>query len=173
MSFWIRLARKLDMTNSSESKYCFYLGETNRPLADKFLVEQISKMDQKWFPFPWGKSGFDILLENSTNYALGTIEFEESIVGWGLFLLSKEEKLAHLLKILVLPTYRRKSYGKLLLDHLHHDLKKLDFERVYLEVESDNRAAQALYLSSNYRPIHLKKDFYGSKRDAVIMEAIL
>ncbi len=140
------------------------------PPVDKLL--QLIALDQLYFPYPWSKSAWEKLEVNSGEYFFGIILQNDVFVGFSLYLLSPQESLAHLLKLLVLPQFRGQGIAKIMLERDKLQLIDSRFERSYLEVAADNKQAIATYLSCGYRQIHLQKRYYSDGRDAVMMEAI-
>jgi len=135
------------------------------PSQDELTLLQ--NWDACFFPSPWSLTQW-LDLSHEKDYFLVTCSF-----GFALFRLSPLENLAHLLKILILPEKRTQGLGHQLFQFSLDELKRLNFERVYLEVEEDNICAQKLYERFGFKKLHLIKDFYGHERHAFSMELIL
>ena len=77
---------------------------------------------------------------------------------------------AELLRIAVLPNWRRQGLGARLLREMHGMLIKKGTSRVFLEVRESNTSAHALYTSLGYAEDGKRRNFYSNPReDAVLM----
>jgi ribosomal-protein-alanine N-acetyltransferase len=83
--------------------------------------------------------------------------------------MSVADSFCHLLKIVIIPDYRKRGLGKILLENSLNQLQLIGCTQFFLEVEETNTAARDLYLSFDFKIIHRKKDFYGTGRMALIM----
>ena len=73
----------------------------------------------------------------------------------------------------IIPSQRRKGYGKQLLMKTADQLKKNKVQKLFLDVRVNNEAAYALYEACGFQPIGKRKDYYhdtdGLKYDALVM----
>lgn len=76
-------------------------------------------------------------------------------------------KVIDLLYIVVDSNYRNRSIGS----NLMSELLKLDYDKVLLEVNSNNICAINLYEKFNFKVINIRKKYYGND-DAYVMELI-
>ena len=76
---------------------------------------------------------------------------------------------AELMRIAVLPAYRGKGFGKLLLDGFIEGAKTRGAERIFLEVRASNEAALGLYLKCGFEKNRLRKRYYPDGEDALEM----
>lgn len=129
-------------------------------------LELIKDIDRKYFPFPWKDSNWTDSIKNS-NYL---IFYDPSCRGFAIYLLSPLEKLAHLLKVVISPDFRKMGIAASILNASYSHLRILGIERCILEVEVSNTRAISLYLRQGYSKIHLQKKFYSNGADAHIME---
>ena len=72
-----------------------------------------------------------------------------------------------LLYIVVDPIYRKHGIGSTMMDYL----LKLDYERIMLEVNVDNKNAINLYKKYNFKIINIRSNYYGNS-NAYVMELI-
>ena len=134
------------------------------------LVTNLRHLDDSYFPCPWSKESWDRCISNFDNYKLFIYSDESShIIGFSLFNISKLDKLAHLLKIVINPKYRNKKVAYNVLSSNVLELSKIGLNKIFLEVEVTNSAAIGLYKKCGLKEIHIKKNFYGSDRHALIM----
>jgi ribosomal-protein-alanine N-acetyltransferase len=155
-------------------------------LLDDFYPAQLEALDNSFFPNPWSHRAWEDFAKNPANYYLvsalaeGRQSEEEAplhdgpegtvLVGYSLFLLSELESLAHLLKIVVRPSWRQMGLGRRMIQEGIQTLVGKGFERIFLEVEENNVDAVNLYQTMGFRRLHYSKHFYGPGRHAVIMD---
>ena len=65
---------------------------------------------------------------------------------------------------------RGKGSGKKLLELLELELQSLGVSRIILEVAAGNQIALQLYLNSGYKKISVRKSYYRTGEDALVME---
>lgn len=100
-------------------------------------------------------------------------ETGNTVTGLALYRLSPLEELAHLLKVVVNPVFRRQGQAeRFCLDQLTW-LRGEQMKRVYLEVACDNEAALALYHKLGFNKLRRVQGFYQDGADAWTMEKAL
>lgn len=127
----------------------------------------LSELDSLYFPTPWSEDSWKSL--NEQNRLLVIMLKKEQVAGFCLFDKSVPDSFAHLLKILVVPEFRKQGHSRVLLDNAIDQLRQEGCSRLFLEVEESNHAAQKLYSGRGFSVVHRKKDFYGENRNALIM----
>jgi ribosomal protein S18 acetylase RimI-like enzyme len=81
----------------------------------------------------------------------------------------EDETRAEVLAIGVTPEFQRMGIGQELLRHAQERLNELGEQRLFLHTAQENLAAQKLFLRNGYRPVKIKKRFYPSGHDALMM----
>ena len=88
----------------------------------------------------------------------------------GQFLLDEAE----LILIMTEPKHRSQGVGRRMLALFEEQAFKNEVRRIILEVSATNIAARALYTSTGYQEIAVRKNYYtfpnGSQADAIVME---
>ena len=88
----------------------------------------------------------------------------------GQFLLDEAE----LFLIMTEPKHRSQGVGQRMLALFEEQAFKNEVRRIILEVSATNIAARALYTSTGYQEIAVRKNYYtfpnGSQADAIVME---
>ena len=88
----------------------------------------------------------------------------------GQFLLDEAE----LFLIMTEPKHRSQGVGQRMLALFEEQAFKNEVRRIILEVSASNIAAKALYTSTGYQEIAVRKNYYtfpnGSQADAIVME---
>lgn len=138
-------------------------------LIELKVLAIIAELDELYFPYPWSKEQWKKELEKEESLLIIATKHEE-LLGFCLFSISKFEKMAHLLKILVKPSHRKKGLGKKMHDSIFSDTSTRDLESLFLEVSTKNESAVKLYKKLGYRVLVLKKKFYSNGSDAYAMQ---
>lgn len=130
------------------------------------------ELDQKYFPNPWTLDNWNKLLNDSAQdiYLAEARGEQGQVLAFILYLLSPADRFAHLVKILCLPDIQRQGLATELLRCSEKELTQAQINHFFLEVEATNTAAIGLYQKFGYLHIHTQRDFYGSGRDALVME---
>jgi ribosomal-protein-alanine N-acetyltransferase len=150
----------------------FYLPRQRPP--DSLFTKVIS-LDEEFFIPAWSEQSWrGVICESSLPHLLGLICADDVVAGFSLLQLGFEERLAHLLKIIIHPNYRHRGYGRQLLDNTQAQLREAGrLERIYLEVASDNTDALQLYRAAGFRKLNVVRNFYSKGLDAVTMHCYL
>ena len=141
--------------------------ENNTNLNESFFYN-LHKIDNAYFPTPWDLNSWSNFLSDSDK-VLFILTNSDEIIGFSMFQFNDIDRFAHLLKILIIPSYREQSLGRFLLSQSLVTLREKGIVNFYLEVEQGNQSALKLYEKSGFNIIHSKKDFYGENRSAFIM----
>lgn len=118
--------------------------------------------------FPWTEGNFRDGLESG--YYMVVMEQAGKIIGYGIVQIILDE--GHLLNITIDPVLNGRGLGReLLLDLLDHARNHTD--TLFLEVRPSNHRAIALYQSSGFNEIGLRRNYYpakgGGREDALLM----
>lgn len=129
-------------------------------------IPYILKLDTASFPDPWSISSFEEELKKDYSYYITAVE-NGYICGYaGIWCIYET---AELIRIAVLPEFRKHGIGGTLVERVLQLAKDKDCERMMLEVRAGNTAAQALYAKYSFKNISVRRGYYGDE-DAVIME---
>jgi ribosomal-protein-alanine N-acetyltransferase len=85
-------------------------------------------------------------------------------VGWAL------GEVAQLLQIAVDPAYRRAGVGSWILGRAVEEARSRGCRRLELEFRAGNAAARGMYGRAGFRQAGLRRRFYESSEDAVLMD---
>lgn len=88
----------------------------------------------------------------------------------GVLVLFKYKKSLRIYSISVLPNYQRQGIGNYLLNHVFEIAKQQNFERIILEVYSENTTLINWYKAKGFKPLHTVKDYYEKGKNALKME---
>lgn len=120
-------------------------------------AELFAALHAECFPDPWSEADFARLLASSG--VKGLIARSEA-TPQGLSLIRTVAGECELLTIGVLPAARRSGVGAFLLAQSEAAARRSGARRLFLEVSEHNSVASALYESSGYRQIGLRKRYY-------------
>ena len=136
--------------------------------AKSDIFKKIIALDHLYFPNPWTQESWEnILIKN--HYKLFILHFDEEVIATSLFMTSKAEELSHLLKICVDKKYQKQGYGSTILKQSLEVLLNDGHNNCFLEVETSNLSALALYKEHKFEKVGIAKNFYGKNRDAFRM----
>ena len=65
-----------------------------------------------------------------------------------------------IIRIGIIKSYQRSSYGSLLID----EIKKLDVKKIFLEVSVQNKEAINFYLKNGFQKIGIRKGYYANNK---------
>lgn len=138
---------------------------SNRDLPQIIEIERLS------FDNPWSRDSFlrELSLPFSrTTVAIITNGTREAIVGYLCRWLVADE--CHILNVAVHPDARRARIAARLMEHAIGEAKREKARFVTLEVRRSNVAARSLYRKLNFEERRLRRNYYGSGEDAIVME---
>lgn len=131
-------------------------------------VDQVVKIEENSFTTPWSSEAFQNELTNNQFSTYIVMEEGENIIGYcGTWIVIDE---AHVTNIALLPDYRGKGLGELLLRNVMDVLRKLGATSMTLEVRVSNHIAQSLYQKLGFKPGGIRKNYYSdNNEDALVM----
>ena len=134
-------------------------------------IDGVYKVETNSFAIPWSRKAFADELSN--RIALYFVaESDGQIAGYaGMWEVADEGDITN---IAVLPEYRGKGIGKMLLNELFSEAKQRKMSLITLEVRESNHVARHLYKSCGFENVGIRKNYYADNREnAVIMTASL
>lgn len=118
--------------------------------------------------FPWTEGNFRDGLESG--YYMVVMEQQGMLIGYGVVQIILDE--GHLLNITIDPKLNGRGLGRELLLHLL-DHARTHTDTLFLEVRPSNSRAIALYQTSGFNEIGLRRNYYpakdGGREDALLM----
>lgn len=151
-------------------------------------INQLRLVEENCFNFNevWSPEIYKKELENPVSYYIGAWVLQDSssqskdennleeylmtdktMAGYmGAWVLADE---LHIITIGVEPAFRNKGMGKLLVWKMLQDAAAKGCRWATLEVSVSNKPARKLYEGFGFKPIGVRKDYYGKGDDAVIM----
>ena len=129
-------------------------------------AEEVYQVEKACFSTPWSLESFRKDLENK-NAVYVCLEEDGKVIGYvGMWNISGEGNINN---VAVLPDYRRKGYGRLLLSHLISYANEHQLLLLTLEVRASNEGAIHLYESCGFEVVGRRKKYYDNCEDAILM----
>jgi ribosomal-protein-alanine N-acetyltransferase len=124
-------------------------------------------IERRCFSDPWNETSFREALDSPWSFGL-VAHSGHAIAG---YLIGREVAgTGEVLNLAVSPDFRRRGVARALLRAGLALLRKRHVDEVFLEVRESNRSAQALYLSSGFRPVGQRSAYYRNpKEDALVL----
>ncbi len=120
-------------------------------------IPELANLEKICFSQPWSEKSLREELDNRTAHFI-VAEFNGVVVGYiGVFVVYESCDISN---IAVLPEYRRRGIGRLLLEGACDAARNGGAESISLEVRPSNRGAIALYRSVGFEEVGLRKNFY-------------
>ncbi len=142
--------------------------------ADAPAAPLLSSMHAETFDTPWSTAEFSALL--ATPGAMASIALEQDEPA-GFILTRTAADEAEILTVCTRPFAQRRGVARALLDHQFTELSRRGVRQVFIEVDTSNVAARALYDKTGFAMAGLRKLYYaradGTRGDAIVMRRSL
>jgi ribosomal-protein-alanine N-acetyltransferase len=129
-------------------------------------------LDKEYFPYsPWSVAQFKEEFAGipSTRFFELAISDNE-IVGYAGVIAPGPDAVADILTVTVIDGFRRQGIAKKLISDIESYCQSKGSSAIMLEVATDNSGAIALYENLGYSQISKRSNYYGSKKDAFVMQ---
>jgi len=139
-----------------------------RPMAEADLP-RIHRIELASYEYPWTPGNFSDSIH--AGYSMWVREAEGEVIGYYVMMAAAGE--AHLLNLTIAPMWRRHGLGRDLLEHCLERACDHHADKVFLEVRTSNAAAIALYHSSGFVDLAVRRGYYPARdgrEDALIMK---
>ena len=136
-------------------------------LACKQDAPVLAQIEYSCFSSPWSESSIEEALSDP-KYVFFKLICEGETVGYGGIMTVLDE--SDIVNIAVLPEFRGRGYGRMLLLALENEAKRQGAELLHLEVRQSNRVAVGLYESFGFTTDGIRKNYYSKPlENAVLM----
>ncbi len=146
----------------------FEIAHKLRPMTEADLP-RIHRIELASYEYPWSIGNFTDSLH--AGYSMWVHETEGEVVGYYALMAAAGE--AHLLNLTIAPSWRRHGLGRDLLGHCLACACTHKAGSLFLEVRTSNTAAIALYHSSGFVDLAVRRGYYPARvgrEDALIMK---
>ena len=126
-------------------------------------------LDKQLFPYsPWSTGQYREEISAPTRHFIVALDDAQNIIGYaGVF--APGGTAADILTVGVVPEHRGQGIAKALMTLLTEWSKTQGSNAMMLEVKIDNLEAISLYESLGYMKLNIRKDYFGSGLDALVM----
>ena len=129
---------------------------------------RIYQIECESFKIPWDDELFQLLsrwhgkiqISKTRSLFMDILEYEGCVIGYVVWEEDYRNKRGHILNIAVDSKYRRKGYGRKLLEHTFERMKSAGIKECALEVRLSNHAARNLYESSGMHLQSIETEYY-------------
>lgn len=141
-----------------------------RPLELRHLAAVV-EIEHCSFPTPWSPWLFEAFLASPSSriFLLLRPAPEEKACVFGYLCLALSEHCAHILKLAVHPSCRRRGVAHRLLHHAVDYAANQGAVKAELEVREGNRAAQNLYRTFGFRPNGARQLYYQDTKEHALV----
>ena len=129
-------------------------------------VPALVNIENACFSTPWSETAFDILLDGKN---VGFVALVDGVVAAYVGLICVLDE-GQILNIATHPDYRRRGYGRIIMDSILELARERSISFVTLEVRESNAAAIGLYKSLGFYEVGRLKGYYDTpKEDGLIL----
>ena len=136
------------------------------------LLKLVGNFDKDNIVQSWPVESWRRELEKAGSF-ISVAYHDTVVVGLALFSIDSFEENADLYKICVSKEFRRFKVGSVILGRVYLFLKNIGVGHIYLDVDSENRAAIAFYRSNNFKELRCRRGYYTNGGDSLLMRATL
>ena len=129
-------------------------------------------LDKQYFPYsPWSIAQFKEEFAGipSTRFFELAIS-DNQIVGYAGVIAPGQGAVADILTVTVINGFRRQGIARRLIQDIEGYCQTKGSSAIMLEVATENTAAIALYGNLGYSQISIRSNYYGSGKDALVMQ---
>ena len=127
--------------------------------------EALEKIHKTSFFDSWNAETFEALLTTFGTKGVVLQNHEKTPLGFILYRQAFDD--SEILTFCILPNEQNKGYGHLLLNEMIHALDKPG--KSFLEVGEHNKEAIYLYKKNGFKITHIRKNYYGDGKNALMM----
>jgi ribosomal-protein-alanine N-acetyltransferase len=157
--------------SATDEQNCYVVQHLVRPMLESDLP-RIHRIELASYEYPWTLGNFRDSL--NAGYSVWVLEAEGEVIGYYVLMAGAGE--AHLLNMTIAPIWRRHGLGRELLEHCLALGRTHRAESLFLEVRPSNTAALALYHSSGFVDLAVRRQYYpgrNGREDALVMKRVI
>ena len=137
--------------------------------ANSFDIPVLVSLDKELFPYsPWSAGQYREEISAPTRLFVVALDDASSVIGYaGVFAPGGAE--ADVLTVGVVPQHRGQGIARELMARITQWAIEQGSIAMMLEVKTDNVEAISLYESLGYVKLNVRKDYFGTSLDALVM----
>ena len=129
-------------------------------------IPEVSGLEKLCFSSPWSESSLELLTKEGIG--MGMVCHSDGIVcAYGGMLCVVDE--GQITNIATHPDYRRRGYGRAIVEAFKKHAKYNGLNTISLEVRESNKAAIELYSSLGFKVTGKRKDFYTKPTESALI----
>ena len=135
-------------------------------------LDAVTAIEEAIYPHPWTRGNFRDSL--TAGYHCWIVECGGDIAGYTVVAIAADE--AHLLNLSVAAPWQRRGIGREAVNFVARLARDYGAGKILLEVRPSNIAALALYSSTGFSEIAVRRDYYpagAGREDAVVLQLVL
>jgi ribosomal-protein-alanine N-acetyltransferase len=133
-------------------------------------IDAIAEIENEVFANPWTAEMFRQEVADNQLSRSYVLLVEGRVTGYIVSWFLQEE--VHLLNIAVAPSRLRGGLGRHMLSYLIDTARREHKEVISLEVRESNESAIAMYRSTGFVPVGLRRDYYRDDRENALLMAL-
>jgi ribosomal-protein-alanine N-acetyltransferase len=146
----------------------------NLPLVETLSGEEdlagVMEVDRSSFATPWTRDMYEAELKNAGTSFIAVLRIPECrVAAYCSYWLVVDE--VHINNVAVRVEFRRRGFGRTLVEHVLHEGRRRGAARVLLEVRNGNTAARQLYESLEFTAIGVRRGYYSEPVDDALVLA--
>lgn len=132
-------------------------------------IPVLVSLDKQLFPYsPWSSDQYREEISALTRHLIVALDDAQSIIGYaGVF--APGGTAADILTVGVIPEHRGQGIARALMALITEWARAQGSNAMMLEVKVDNQGAISLYETLGYLKLNIRKDYFGSGLDALVM----
>ncbi len=137
--------------------------------ANSFDIPVLVSLDRELFPYsPWSAGQYREEISAPTRLFVVALDEARRVIGYaGVFAPGGAE--ADILTVGVIPQHRGQGIARALMARITEWAIAQGSIAMMLEVKTDNNEAISLYETLGYSKLNVRKDYFGSGLDALVM----
>ncbi len=130
-------------------------------------LDELMAIEVVSFAIPWSRNSYaELAAVESVTVWIARLGGE--LVGYMLLQQVVDEMELH--TFAVKESYRRQGIGRMLLDHMVAEARRLHSKHIYLQVRPSNTAAGTLYRKMGFKAVGLRRRYYHDNgENAIVM----
>ena len=129
-------------------------------------IEGVAKLEKLCFSQPWSANSLELLTKEGIGVGM-VCSADGNVCAYGGMMVAVDE--GQIINIATHPDYRRRGYGKAIVEALIKYAKINGLDSISLEVRESNAAAIELYSSLGFKVEGKRRDFYTKPTEAALI----
>lgn len=129
-------------------------------------IEGVAKLEKLCFSQPWSENSLELLTKEGIGVGM-VCSCDGNVCAYGGMMVAVDE--GQITNIATHPDYRRRGYGKAIVEALIKYAKMNGLDSISLEVRESNSAAIELYTKLGFKVEGKRRDFYTRPTEAALI----